>query len=119
MKKYKERRIYLSDEEWEKAKSLAKGSGRTTSAYFRSLLELKIPRQLPPEEYHYIYRALSAIGNNINQMAVLAHKAGNADYAKFESALDVIYDLRKRIVDISIMPEDMIRGLYSNETDNE
>lgn len=103
----KERRIYMSDEEWERAKRLARGSGRSVSAYFRSLLNLKVPRPLPPEEYRKIYRELSAIGNNINQMAKLSHGAGNADYVRFEADLQVVRDVRTMLAELAAMPEDL------------
>lgn len=110
------RKVYMSDEYWERAKRLAKSSGMSVSAYIRALLDLKIPRPLPPDEYKLIYRELSAIGNNINQMARLSHHKGSAEYINFAEAVNVIYDLRKRIMNISVLPEDMKDGIYSNNT---
>lgn len=105
----KERRIYMSDEEWEKAKRLAKGSGRSVSSYFRSLLNLRVPRPIPPEEYRKIYRELSAIGNNINQMAKLSHGTGNTEYSRFEEDLKVVHEIRKILVELAAMPADLRR----------
>lgn len=93
----KERRIYMSDAEWKKAKRLAKASGRSVSAYFRSLLNLKIPKPIPPESYHALYRELAAIGNNVNQMAKLSHARGSAEYIHFAKDLETIYSIQKQL----------------------
>lgn len=102
----KERRIYMSDEEWEKAKRLAKGSGRSVSAYFRSLLNFKIPKPIPPESYHVLYRELAAVGNNINQMAKLSHERGSAEYIRFAKDLETIYSIQRQLLELA-MPEDI------------
>ncbi|MGC2873589.1 MULTISPECIES: MobC family plasmid mobilization relaxosome protein [Clostridia] len=102
----KERRIYMSDAEWKKAKRLAKASGRSVSAYFRSLLNLKIPKPIPPESYRELYRELSAIGNNVNQMAKLAHSKGSAEYIHFAKALETIYSIQRQLIALAT-PEDI------------
>ena len=95
--KEKARRIYMSDAEWEKAKRIARASGRSVSAYFRSLLNLKIPKPIPPAAYHALYRELAAVGNNINQMAKLSHSRGSAEYIHFAKDLETIYAIQKRL----------------------
>lgn len=97
MIKQKTRVIRVPDEDWERVRRLAKASGRSMSAYIRSLLNLEVPRPIPPEEYRQLQRELSAIGNNINQMARLSHELGNVDYSKFHDALKTIYDVQKRL----------------------
>lgn len=111
MKVQKERRIHMSDEEWNRAKRLAKASGRSTSAYIRNLLRLELPKSIPPEEYRKIYRELSAIGNNINQMAKLSHTTGSADYTSFAEDLKVIYRVRREVAELATLPEDLKHGL--------
>lgn len=102
----KERRIYMSDAEWEKAKRLANASGRSISAYFRSLLNLKVPKPIPPESYRDLYRELSAIGNNVNQMAKLSHARGSAEYIHFAKDLETIYSIQKQLIALA-SPEDI------------
>ncbi|MGC2873995.1 plasmid mobilization relaxosome protein MobC [Ihubacter sp. mB4P-1] len=102
----KERRIYMTDAEWEKAKRLAKASGRSISAYFRSLLNLKIPKPIPPESYRDLYRELSAVGNNINQMAKLSHSRGSAEYIHFVKDLEAIHSIQRQLSAL-VMPEDL------------
>lgn len=102
----KERRIYMSDAEWEKVHRLAKASGRSVSAYFRSLLNLKVPKPVPPESYRDLYRELAAIGNNVNQMAKLAHARGSAEYIHFAKDLETIYSIQRKLMELAA-PEDI------------
>lgn len=113
----KARVIHMSDEQWERAKTLAKGSGRSISAYFSSLLDLKIPKPLPPDVYRHIYRELAGIGNNINQMARLSHAKGSAEYIYFADALKVVYEIKDMLSDITWKAEDLTDGLCGNNTD--
>ena len=106
MKVEKERRIYMSDAEWEKLKRLAKASGRSVSAYFRSLLNLKMPKPIPPDSYHALYRELAAIGNNVNQMAKLSHACGSAEYIHFAKDLETIYSIQRQLAAMAA-PEDV------------
>lgn len=103
----KQRKIYMTDEEWEKAGRLAKASGRSISEYFRSLLDLKVPRPLPPEIYKKIYRELSGIGNNLNQMARLANANKSVDFIDFKEGVEVVRDVRKMLHKATLMPEDL------------
>lgn len=94
MKVQKERRIWVDDETWEIVKASSKITGLSISAYIRKLALLRLPRQLPPEDFHKIYIELSAIGNNVNQMAKLCNINGSADYSRFSKDLKVIYEAR-------------------------
>lgn len=97
MRKQKKRSICVPDEEWAKAKRLAAASGRSISEYFRALLNLTPPKPMPPEVYHKAYRELSAIGNNLNQMAKLANMNQQADYTDFAEAVAVVKEVQKML----------------------
>ena len=68
--------VYLSAEEARKLTSLCQLSGLSKSTFIRqSILGCEIkPR--PPDSYKDLVRELSAIGNNINQVAHLANAQG-------------------------------------------
>lgn len=97
MIRLKKHTIRVSDEDWAKAKRLAAASGRSVSEYFRALLNLTPPKPMPPEVYHKAYRELSAIGNNVNQMARLANMNQQADYADFAEAVAVVKEVQKML----------------------
>ena len=64
--------IRLSDREDIKLNSLMRESGLNASQLVRSMILNTEIRTRPPDEYMKLLQELSAIGNNVNQ---LAHKA--------------------------------------------
>ena len=70
------REITLSEKEDKKLQSLMQKSGLTACQLLRKfILETEI-RPRPPDEYAQLLRELSAIGNNINQIAYKANGLG-------------------------------------------
>ena len=70
------REITLNEKEDKKLQSLMQKSGLTACQLLRKfILETEI-RPRPPDEYAQLLRELSAIGNNINQMAYKANGLG-------------------------------------------
>ena len=68
--------VYLSAEEARKLTSLCQLSGLSKSTIIRqSILGCEI-KSRPPDSYKDLVRELSAIGNNINQVAHLANAQG-------------------------------------------
>ena len=90
-----QRKVYLSADEDKKLKKIINESGMTLSQVFRSYIigtEIK-PR--PPDEIVKLYRELSAIGNNINQLAYKANglRVMNVEEVKkMRIALEKIWD---------------------------
>lgn len=114
MKIQRQRKIYMSDAEWEKLSILAKSSGRSNSEYLRSLLNLKIPKPIPSKYYYKLYREIAAIGNNINQMAKLCHlEHKHVDYDKFCNDIDILNDMKRLLLELQL-PENLRNG---NSTD--
>lgn len=70
------REITLNEKEDKKLQSLMQKSGLTACQLLRKfILETEI-RPRPPDEYAQLLRELSAIGNNINQIAYKANGLG-------------------------------------------
>ena len=65
--------VHVSDEEYNAIKEQAAATGLSVSTYIRSLAKGKVLKVRPPETYINILRQLSAIGNNINQIAKVAN----------------------------------------------
>lgn len=69
----------LSPEEAADLKRKARAAGVTESALVRSLLKGYEPREKPDERFYAVMRELSAIGNNVNQLATKGNTLGFAD----------------------------------------
>ena len=65
----------LNEKEYEHLKKQAGTSGLTVSALIRKLIMGQEIRQRPPAEMPELLRQMSAIGNNINQIAKVANSS--------------------------------------------
>ena len=80
--------VFLSDAEYTGIKEQAKATGLSISTYIRSLAKGKVLKVRPPETYANILRQLSAIGNNINQIAKVANSCGNVRQADVDYIIE-------------------------------
>lgn len=69
----KKQTVRLTAEEYEKLKMLSMQSGLSMESLIRKLIMGESLRSRPPDSYTEILRQLSAIGNNINQIAYWAN----------------------------------------------
>ena len=65
--------VWLDDKEYNHLNKLCATSGLSTSAVLRQILSGTQLRPRPPDQYAALLRELSAIGNNINQIAYWAN----------------------------------------------
>lgn len=70
--------LWLSDQELAHLKRQCELSGLTANAYLQKLLLGEALRPRPPDEYAALLRELSALGNNLNQLARKANGLGAA-----------------------------------------
>ena len=84
MKKTKEIKVRLSEEELHHLNLLVEQSGLSREAYIRSLFRGVIPSNKPSDEFVEVIKQLRAIGNNINQLSMIAHKIGSIDVMKYK-----------------------------------
>jgi predicted DNA-binding protein len=75
--------LRLSSEEYQHLAEQAKTTGLPREVYIRSLIAGYVPKELPPLEYHALLRELSAIGNNLNQIAAQANAVKHIDKTVF------------------------------------
>ncbi|MEG0959988.1 MAG: plasmid mobilization relaxosome protein MobC [Erysipelotrichaceae bacterium] len=72
--------IRVTDDEFRDLTSHAQERGISREQYIRVMvLEHKISRPLLPSEFHETIKQLRAIGNNINQIAMVANRTGAID----------------------------------------
>jgi len=79
MKRTIKKQFWLNEKEAESLKEKAKAAGITEAAAIRILLAGYEPREKPDERFYTAMQELSAIGSNINQIAVRAYFHGFVD----------------------------------------
>lgn len=72
-------RVWLSEKENAELNRKAKITGLSKSTVIRILLNNYEPKEKPDARFYDAMRGLSAIGNNINQLAVKANALGFVD----------------------------------------
>ena len=66
--------VYLNEKEYEKLEQLSRFSGNSHSAVIRKLITGKEIRQRPDLNFLALAMEISAIGNNLNQIACRANQ---------------------------------------------
>ncbi len=79
MQKRVKKQFWLSPEDAAELNRKAKLCGLTETAAVRILIRGFIPREKPDKKFYDAMRELSAIGNNINQLAAKANALGFVD----------------------------------------
>ena len=85
----------------------AKECGYSREAYIRTLLDGRIPRPMPPPDYHAMMRELHAIGTNLNQVAQKAHVLNVIDVQRYDKALRQFAGAVTRIEEAVLLPVKM------------
>ena len=78
--------VWLDDKEYIHLNQLCANSGMSASAVLRQLLVGVHLRPRPPDQYIALLRELSAIGNNINQIAYWANATRSVREAEIVDA---------------------------------
>lgn len=92
--------LWLNDTEFYHLEQQAHNAGLKKEPYIRKLIMGTEIRPRPPDKYAKLLRELSAIGNNINQLAYKANGIGVIqvkEVQKMREALDKIWYEVKRI----------------------
>ena len=79
MRKGVKKQFWLSREEAQDLREKAQCTCLSEVAIIRLLLKGYEPKQKPDDRFYEAMRELSAIGNNINQLAAKAHSLGFVD----------------------------------------
>ena len=101
MKNRIKKQIWLPEEDNAELKRKAAMTGLTETAVFRLLLRSYEPKEKPDERFYETMRELSAIGNNINQLAAKANTLGFIDapmlrreaerWHRFQADIEAVY----------------------------
>lgn len=79
------KQFWFSRDEAQDLQKKAKKTCLSEAALVRLLVKGYEPKERPDERFYDVMRQLSAIGNNINQLAVKANSLGFVDAKKLET----------------------------------
>ena len=85
--------LWLNDEEFNRLERNAEIAGLKKEPYIRKLIMNTEIRQRPPDEFARILKELSAIGNNINQLAYKANGLGVIYISEVRAVRDAVEKL--------------------------
>ena len=91
--------LRLNGSEYAHLKVLAEGCGMKLEPTLRQLILGAELRSRPPDEIAALLRQLSAIGNNINQIAHWTNGKGYATQAEIHEAVSLVKQAYRRILD--------------------
>jgi hypothetical protein len=82
----------------------ARECGYSRESYVRSLMDGRVPKPMPPPDYHAMMKELHRIGNNLNQIAQKAHVLNVVDVLRYDEALRRFAASVEKIEEAVIMP---------------
>lgn len=100
MKRTKEIKVRLSDEEFKKLNQAVLESGLSREEYIRSLLKKIVPSNKPNIDFIETIKQLRMIGNNLNQIVVIAHKTKSIDTVRYKHEMLLLQNEIKHILDL-------------------
>lgn len=104
MNKRIKKQFWLSPKDAEELKRKAKLAGVTETAVIRLLIRGYEPREKPDGHFYEAMQNLSAIGNNINQLAAKAHALGFIDVPMLKNEADRWHRFQADIEAIFLRP---------------
>ena len=90
--------FYLNDKEFEAFEQKAKRSSRSREAFIRKAIEDVQIKELPPADLHKLIWELRRVGNNIDQILMIANSKGILNIPDLRKAIDDLREAEKLIV---------------------
>ena len=75
----------LTQKEFDEINERVALTGLSREEYVRSLIKMEVPSSIPTPDMIETIKQLRLIGNNINQLAVIAYKTGSIDIMKYKN----------------------------------
>jgi hypothetical protein len=103
-------KLRLSIDEVDSLNKRVKNSGISRESYLRHLINGLVPTDLPTPDYFTMMKELHAVGNNLNQIALMAHTMNIVDATRYDEETS---QLRKAVVDITnavMLPRKALMG---------
>lgn len=89
--------VRLSNELLEQLDSSVAMTSLSRESYVRSLIKGYVPKAQPSENFYEVIAQLRAIGNNLNQIAMVANNTGCINHNAYKTE---VANLRKEILEI-------------------
>ena len=90
--------FYLNDKEFEAFEQKAKRSSRSREAFIRKAIQEVQIKELPPADLHKLIWELRRVGNNIDQILMIANSKGILNIPDLRKAIDDLREAEKLIV---------------------
>ena len=107
MNKTNQIHFYLGDQEYDRLIRRVSKSGLSLSVYMRHLINDRVPKDKPPQEYFDILKELRSIGKDINQIAAAADSAGIIDAKQYHDNYLELLHLTLNLIDATEMPKEV------------
>ena len=98
-KGYKKMEVYFPDAEYEAFMEKVRRTNLSISGFIRMTVADKVIREAPHADVPYLIREVKRVGNNINQLLVLANTKGFFDKVALNAALEELREVDKQILD--------------------
>ena len=90
--------FYLNDKEFEAFEEKAKRSSRSREAFIRRAIQEVQIKELPPADLHKLIWEIRRVGNNIDQILMIANTKGILNIPDLRKAIDDLREAEKLIV---------------------
>ena len=90
--------FYLNDREFEAFEEKAKRSSRSREAFIRRAIQEVQIKELPPADLHKLIWEIRRVGNNIDQILMIANSKGILNIPDLRKAIDDLREAEKLIV---------------------
>ena len=90
--------FYLNDKEFEAFEQKAKRSSRSREAFIRKAIQEVQIKELPPADLHKLIWEIRRVGNNIDQILMIANTKGILNIPDLRKTIDDLREAEKLIV---------------------
>ena len=90
--------FYLDDKEFEAFEKKAKRSSRSREAFIRKAIQEVPIKELPPADLSKLIFEIRRVGNNIDQILMIANAKGILNIPDLRKAIDDLREVEKLIV---------------------
>ena len=90
--------FYLNDKEFEVFEQKAKRSSRSRESFIRRAIQEVQIKELPPADLHKLIWEIRRVGNNIDQILMIANTKGILNIPDLRKAIDDLREAEKLIV---------------------
>ena len=100
-------KVRLNRKEAESLNKRVRKSRLSREAYLCHLINGSVPRDAPPPDYYSMMRELYHVGNNINQIAQMAHTLKVLDVQRYDTAVREFETAVRKITEAVVLPRPM------------